>query len=792
MKTTVARRPKMFAQVAATAVFVAGMVVLGGWWFDLPNLKSILSVWPKMSPATALAFILSSLSLWCAISTRGEKTLLSRASQIFAVLVTLLGSLKLGDYVLGWNLDFDALGFHETINAVNFQPAHVSPMTALDFFLIGSALLLVNRSRLFGLFQSLTLLAGLVGWLGFARYLYGGAALMPFGAMAMHTAVCFLLLSMGILCTRTDDGLMALIISNSAGGLLARRLLPPAILIPIAFGWLRLKAQHAGWFGTEAGLSLFAFSNVVVFGALIWITAKLLHHTDSKRQQMENELKMSAREVLDLKTALDEHAIVAITNPQGKITYVNDKFCNISKFSRKQLLGQDHRVINSGHHSKDFIRNLWTTIARGQVWHGEIKNRAKDGSFYWVDTTIVPFLDEHGKPRQYVAIRADITARKEAELASTRLAAIVEYSDDSIISKDLNSVIMSWNKGAEQTFGYTADEMIGTSIMRLIPDGRKAEENYIMGKIKNGESVKHFETLRQTKDGRLIDVSITVSSIKDAAGKIIGVSKVARDITERKQAEAKIRELNTELEQRVIERTAQLEAANRELEAFSYSVSHDLRAPLRAVNGFAGIVLEDFSPQLPEEGRRYLERIRAGGQQMGELIDDLLAFSRLSRQPVNRQPVDTVHLVQNTLDELKPQQNGRQIELRIGKLPACHGDPALLKQVWINLISNAIKYTRGHEPAIIEIGCECENDEPIFFVRDNGAGFDMQYANKLFGVFQRLHRADEFEGTGVGLAIVQRIIHRHGGRVWAQAEVNRGATFHFTLEGENKKYERNK
>ena len=377
-------------------------------------------------------------------------------------------------------------------------------------------------------------------------------------------------------------------------------------------------------------------------------------------------------------------------------------------------------------------------------------------------------------------------ARAEQETTASWLAAIIESSNDAIIGKDLNSIITSWNKGAERIFGYTAGEMVGTSIMRLIPAERQEEEGQILGRIKRGESVQHFETLRQTKGGRLIDISVTVSPIRDAAGKIIGASKIARDITERRRAEEEIRRLNAELEQRVIQRTAELEAANRELEAFSYSVSHDLRAPLRAVNGFAGIVLEDFGAQLPEEGRHYLERIRKGGQQMGQLIDDLLSFSRLSRQSVNLQTVQSARLVQNILDELKPQRDGRQIEITVGNLPACHGDPALLKQAWVNLISNAIKYTRGREPAVIEIGCALENGEDVFFVRDNGAGFDMQYAKKLFGVFQRLHRADEFEGTGVGLAIVQRIIHRHGGRVWAQGEVNQGATFYFTLAGENK------
>jgi signal transduction histidine kinase len=239
-----------------------------------------------------------------------------------------------------------------------------------------------------------------------------------------------------------------------------------------------------------------------------------------------------------------------------------------------------------------------------------------------------------------------------------------------------------------------------------------------------------------------------------------------------------------ELEQRVIERTAQLETANKELEAFSYSISHDLRAPLRAIHGFSRILLEEHAPHLGDEAQRYLHLVHANAQHMGQLIDDLLAFSRLSRQPLKRQRVVCADLVHQVLEELGGEHAGRRVDIAIGNLPLCQADPGLLKQVLVNLCANALKFTRQREVAVIEIGCREAAGECVYFVKDNGVGFDMQYIGKLFGVFQRLHRADEYDGTGVGLAIVQRIIHRHGGRVWAEAAVNQGATFSFTLGGD--------
>lgn len=254
--------------------------------------------------------------------------------------------------------------------------------------------------------------------------------------------------------------------------------------------------------------------------------------------------------------------------------------------------------------------------------------------------------------------------------------------------------------------------------------------------------------------------------------------QVQSELTERKRAEAEIKKLNEDLQRRAI----QLEAANKELEAFSYSVSHDLRAPLRAVNGFSRILSNEYAEQLPNDARRYLQMVQDNAQQMGCLIDDLLAFSRLSRSSLKKQLIAPINLVRQVFTELGDQQEHRHIEISIGELPVCQADPALLKQVWVNLIANALKYTRQQKLACIEVGCKQINSKSVYFVKDNGVGFDMRYADKLFGVFQRLHRAEDYEGTGVGLAIVQRIIHRHGGRVWAEAEVNQGATFYFSLE----------
>jgi signal transduction histidine kinase len=303
-------------------------------------------------------------------------------------------------------------------------------------------------------------------------------------------------------------------------------------------------------------------------------------------------------------------------------------------------------------------------------------------------------------------------------------------------------------------------------------------------------------TVETAREEKLQESDKEIKGLKQQA-RTLAISVERSRIETLMQSEKATRKLNAELEQRVLERTAQLEAANKELESFSYSVSHDLRAPLRAIDGFSRILLEDYAASLPDEGKAYLNLVRDNSRQMAQLVDDLLAFSRLGRLALTKQTVDPGRIVRQCLAEMQTEQDNRQLEVVIGDLPACQADPTLLKQVWLNLISNALKYTRKKEAGRIEIGCRSEprpttsgqaahgrtlKPEVVYFVKDNGAGFDMKYAHKLFGVFQRLHRAADYDGTGVGLAIVHRIISRHGGRVWAEAQLNQGATFSFTLE----------
>ncbi len=474
---------------------------------------------------------------------------------------------------------------------------------------------------------------------------------------------------------------------------------------------------------------------------------------------------------------------ILIADPTGVYLDANASICRMLGYARREMIGLNATNIVAPA-EMEHIEPALAQIKAKSEYHREWQFLRKDGSAFSAEVIATTMPDGN-----LLAMFRDITERKRAEEAlresREQFSTMVNAMSQLAWMAQPDGFLYWYNQRWYEFTGTTPEQMEGWGWQRvhdpeMLP---KVLEGWKMS-IATGQPFEMNFPLRAA-NGQFHWFLTRAFPLKDASGKIIRWIGTNTDVSRMREAEEEIQRLNTDLEKRVIERTAQLESANKELEAFSYSVSHDLRAPLRAVDGFSRVLQEEFGPQLPDEGKEYLTDIRNGAQKMGQLIDDLLTFSRLSRAPLKKGDVNTGNMVRETLEDLSTQLDGRHIDIRIADLPACEGDSALLKQVWINLLANAIKYTSRRESAVVEIGCTLKDGEHVFFVRDNGVGFDMRYANKLFGVFQRLHRAEEYEGTGVGLAIVNRVITRHGGRIWADAAVDRGATFYFTLDERN-------
>ncbi|HTY23622.1 MAG TPA: PAS domain S-box protein [Desulfomonilaceae bacterium] len=517
-------------------------------------------------------------------------------------------------------------------------------------------------------------------------------------------------------------------------------------------------------------------------GDVVTVVGTAIDITDRKR--VEETLRLAGvynRSLIE--ASLDP--LVAI-DPEGRIRDVNAATELVTGYTREQLIGTE--FLNYFTEPGTARAGYEQAFNQGFVRDYELEIRNRNGEITPVLYNASVYRDGTGNVIGVFAAARDITELKQAHEARTKLAAIVESSDDAIISKDLDGTITSWNEGAERLYGYPASEALGKPVSILMPPDQQNQVAMLLGRIMEGIGIDHYETKRIRKDGGTIDVSLTLSPVRDHRGQIIAVSTIARDITERKQAQEALEELLADLELRVKERTKELseanqslEAANKELESFSYSVSHDLLAPLRRIEGFSQILLEDYGPQLDEEAVSLLGSVRSNTAKMGQLIEDLLALSRLGRTAMQVRPIDMSNLAYQVSEELKSMNPDRTLRITINDMPSALADEILLRQVLTNLIENAIKFTREKDIGVIDVVGYESGNEKIYSIKDNGAGFDMAYYHKLFEVFQRLHSSDEFEGTGVGLAIVHRIVSRHGGRVWAEGEIGKGAIFYFSL-----------
>ncbi|HEY0476598.1 MAG TPA: ATP-binding protein [Kofleriaceae bacterium] len=681
------------AQITSVAVAAVGATVCVGWIFDVPTLVRLHPTLAAMKLNTGLVLILLGAALRLSIPP-GDAP---RAARALTIAAAAIAAATLVEYALDIDLGIDQLLVGD--RDAHGTPGRMAPATAACLFTLGVAVRWLDArwSAWLCLLTALTAHIAVLGYLYGVRDLY---AIGPYSTVALHTAVAIYGLAVAAVLARPTRGAMRLVTSDSPGGVLARRLVPPALVVPAMLALLGQWGEQAGVYGTAFGRAMLVASSSVTFVALIAWTAAAIVRSDERRRAAEARLRALAQ-VSDAFAAVATSYQPLLDAIAGTVTDIVGDGCLVTLISddgdHLYSAANAHRDAALGADYRAYLATMLLSRTSAVSVSGTVART--------------------GQPLRADVSPADMVARSPEALRP--LVARLDVHGYAVVPIRARGTV------------------IGTlSVLRNVPGHSYTDE----------------------------DVTL-LQDLGDRAGLAIENAR-----------------LYAQLEQRVDERTAELEAANAQLESFSYSVAHDLRAPLRAISGFSHALLEDAAERLAADDVRHATLIRDAALRMNELIDALLELSRISRTEPSRRVVDVSALARGVIAELRAAQPERDVEVVIADGLAADADPRLIEIVLTNLLGNAWKFTGRRAGARIELGVRPDEQPAVYFVRDNGAGFDPAHAGKLFGVFQRLHAARDFDGSGIGLATVHRIVHRHGGRIGAEAEVDRGATFYFTLQ----------
>jgi PAS domain S-box-containing protein len=767
------------ASTAGIAVSVVGALVLIGWLLDLAMLKRISPPFLPMEANAALAFVLSGVALHqlSAVNTLRWRRVLAQACAFF---VALIGVLTLSESLYGWHLGIDQLLFTQPVADGALDPGRMAPASALHFALIGVALLIMDFRRTYPLAQLLALIACMASLLVLVGYIYGEASIYStttYTRMSLHTSAGFVALCAGVLLARQDRGILVILTSDAAGGEMARRLLPAAFVMPLLLGSVVLAGERARLYETGFLLSVMVMATIASFATLIWWNSGSLYRLDAERRRAVEALKKGQAQLNDAQRIA--HVGSADWDiPTNAITW-SDELYRILGLEPQEVAASNEAFLERVHHEdRDSVRQIIDGARlASEPFSLDYRVLRPDGTPRLLHGEGTVVCHEDGEPVRVTTTAQDVTERKRIEYAlrksEERTRSIIANANDAFIAIDQGGRITDWNQQADATFGWSGVEAIGQTLADLVLPERDREQHResLHRFLTTGEGPvlnTRIEILALHRDGHEFPVEVTMSVV--GSGRSYMFSAFLRDITERKNAEESL-----------AKHAQDLARINAELEDFTHSVSHDLKEPLRGIEAFAGFLAEDYGDKLDEQGQRYVGVLRDSAVRMKDLIDDLLQLSRIGRTAVEYVQIPMRAMIEDIGLDLGFAIQEKNVDLRVDpNLPTIACDKVRLREVFKNLISNAVKYNDKPQP-VVEISCRQENGLYTFSVKDNGIGIDEQYHEKIFRIFQRLHRREEYEGTGVGLTICKKVIEAHGGTIWVESTAGEGTTFLFTI-----------